>query len=52
MSGFGLSGSKHALFLLLLLYAGHDLVLSEFREILLVHVVFWTGSFLLGAIHP
>jgi hypothetical protein len=51
MSGFGLSGSKHAL-LLLLLYAGHDLALSEFREILFVHVVFWTGNFLFGTIHP
>ena len=50
MSGFGLSGPKHAL-LLLLFYAGHDLVLSELRKILLIHVVFWTGNFLLGAIH-
>ena len=52
MSGFGLRGPKHALLLLLLFYAGHYLVLSEFCEILLIHVVFWTGSFLLGAIHP
>ena len=51
MSGFGLSGPKHALLLLLLFYACHDLVLSEFREILLVHVVFRAGNFLLGAIH-
>lgn len=51
MSGFGLSGAKRALFLLLL-YASHDLALSEFREVLLVHVIFWAGSSLFRAIHP
>jgi hypothetical protein len=51
MSGFGLGSSKRALFLLLL-YAGHDLALSEFRDILLVHIVFWTGNSLFGTIHP
>ena len=50
MSGFGLCGPKRAL-LLLLLHAGHDLALSQFREILLVHVVFWTRNFLFGAVH-
>ena len=51
MSGFGLCGPKRTLLLLLLLHAGHDLALSQFREILLVHVVFWTRNFLFGAIH-
>ena len=51
MSEFGLRGAKPTLFLLLL-YASHDLALSEFCEVLLVHIVFWTGGFLLRAIHP
>jgi hypothetical protein len=47
--GFSLSARK-CIALLLFLYTAHYLVLSEFSEILLVHIVFRTGSLLLGAV--
>ena len=51
--GLGLrSAAREYVALLLLLYAAHYLALSELCEILLVHVVFWTGGLLLGAVRP
>ena len=47
----GLS-AREGIALLLFVYTAHYLALSEFREILLVHVVFWTGGLLLGAVRP
>ena len=51
LRGLGL-GVREYVALLLILHAGHYLALSELCEILLVHVVFWTGRPLFGAVRP
>ena len=44
--------ARKCIALLLFVYATHYLALSKFREILLVHIIFWTGGPLLGAVRP
>ena len=52
LRGLSLRGAREYVALLLILYPAHYLALSELCEVLIVHVVFWTGGLLLCAVGP